>query len=135
MRTIRVCISKIIKFLLRVFIFVHCGAVCFILPPTGYSGAAAAIRKHQIFFTPEDTEHEESFFGPTGNGEQGKTVGCKHFFSQLDAEVDFSELSNHASAFQSYIMDNEEENLRLLTLLNRLCELASKFAGAFLNPE
>jgi hypothetical protein len=49
----------------------------------GNNGARKVIADWEKFHTPDNTEFDMTFDGPTGHGRNGKVIGCHPFFDRL----------------------------------------------------
>ena len=105
----------------------------------GPRGAEAAIAEWRRFRTPDDKEFEVDYFGPTGNGERGKAVGCKPFFERLNAagiSTDGNKLLEYANQLAGDRADAEsEEEKKESSSLDLLVELTSKLSLAISSSE
>ena len=107
----------------------------------GSKGAAARLREWEKFHTPDDTEFEASFDGPTGRGVNGKAVGCLPFFEKLGITPDdFGGLVQYVLAFEKFFRGHESndgsvEKDRNNALVDRLVELVVKLDFAIKTPE
>lgn len=101
----------------------------------------ARITSSLQFHTPDDTEFEVSFDGPTGKGIGGKCVGCMPFFEKLGlTKSDMDSLVTYVDAFEKFFRgresnDGSPEKDRISNLVDRLMELVHKFSVAIQTPE
>ena len=107
----------------------------------GAKGAVAALRNYERFHTPDDTEFDMAFDGPTGNGLMGNPLGCLNFFEKLGlTKSDFDSLCRYVDAFEKFLRGREGneaslERDRISNLVDKLMELIHKMYAAFQTPE
>jgi hypothetical protein len=126
-------------FLQRLLLFYLISSSLIKFISTGPSGARKAILDWEQFRTPDKKEFEESYYGPTGKGVNGKAIGCKSFFERINAFgfVENETLLQHATELLNRIggKDSPDVEKRESSLLDRLAELISKLHHAKLNPQ
>jgi len=107
----------------------------------GAKGAQKALRDYERFHSPDDTEYEIIYDGPTGNGVGGKAVGCLGFFQRLGlSKSDFEKLLIRFNSLDKFHRgrDGSEEAVerdRTSNLFDRLGDLISKLYRAVEAPE
>lgn len=107
----------------------------------GAKGADAVLREAEKFHSPDDTEYEVTFDGPSGNGLRGKPVGCLPFFEQLGlTSDDFEMLARYVEAFEKFFRGHEPneasgERDRISNLVDGLIDLVHKMYAALKTPE
>ncbi len=108
---------------------------------THYISHITALRDYERFHSPDETEYEIIYDGPTGNGVGGKAVGCLGFFRRLGlSKTDFEKLVIRFNALDKFYRGrdgNEEavERDRTTNLFDRLGDLISKLSRAVDTPE
>ena len=113
---------------------------CFQRNP-GPKGAARVLEDWAKYHTPDETEFEVMFDGPTGSGRNGKCVGCLSFFEKLGiTKADFNQLVNYVEAFEKHMRsregnDGSTERDRISNLVDKLMDLVHKFNLAIQTPE
>ncbi|KAL7540832.1 hypothetical protein ACHAXR_010746 [Thalassiosira sp. AJA248-18] len=114
--------------------------ICFEKNP-GAKGAARALQDWEKFHSPDDTEFEVTFDGPTGKGHNGKCVGCLPFFEKMDLKKeDLELLERYVDAFEKFFRgeggnDASPERDRISNLVDQLKELVHKLNAAIQTPE
>jgi hypothetical protein len=108
----------------------------------GRNGAQAVLREYERFHSPDDTEFEVAFHGPTGNGLKGVPVGCLPFFEELALlQSDFETLQRYVDAFEKFFRGSKESNEssgerdRISNLVDRLIDLVHKMCSARMTSE
>lgn len=103
----------------------------------GRNGAQAVLKEYERFHSPDDTEFEVAFHGPTGNGLKGVPVGCLPFFQELGlVQSDFETLQRYVDAFEKFFRGSKEssessgERDRISNLVDRLIDLVYKMCSA-----
>lgn len=103
----------------------------------GNTGAKKVLADWAKFHTPDETEFEISYDGPTGHGVRGKAVGCQTFFDKLGLTFGQAEnLRRYGEALDSHIRSKETyEQEKYSNSLDRLNEIIVRLSYALEHPE
>ena len=88
--------------------------------------AASVLEEWRKFRTPDDTEFEMTFDGPTGHGVKGKAVGCATFLQKLDTVFCGEQLRLNSAEFVKKVHSFDDWRTDTFGgLLNRLSEMTT----------
>lgn len=108
--------------------------------PTGNNGARKVIADWEKYHTPDNTEFDMTYDGPTGNGKGGKAVGCQTFFDKLGlTQASVETLVKHAEALESHLRSREGREADWMqakynTLADNLSDMIRRFTYALEEP-
>jgi hypothetical protein len=104
---------------------------------SGNEGAAKTLKDWAKFHTPDDTEFEITYDGPTGHGVRGKAVGCQTFFDKLGLTLGLVEnLKKYGEALDGHIRSKESyEQEKYSNSLDRMNEIIVRLNYALEVPE
>lgn len=106
---------------------------------TGNNGARKVLADWEKFHTPDSTEFDMTFDGPTGHGNGGKTVGCQTFFDKLSMTGEKAEvLRKQAEALVGYVRSRDGDSAwvksKYTTLMDNLSDMIMRFTFALDEP-
>jgi hypothetical protein len=74
----------------------------------GNNGARRVIADWEKFHTPDNTEFDMTFDGPTDHGRNGKAIGCQPFFDRLGLTKESADvLVKHVETLETFVRSQE----------------------------
>lgn len=102
----------------------------------GPTGAQQAIAEYKRFKTPDNKKFEVFYYGPTGNGVNGKPIGCKMFFDKISFDkVDAESITTNVALFEQYMTARMGDASTRNLVVDQLVSFVSAFISAYTSPE
>jgi len=100
-------------------------------------GAKKALEDWEKFHTPDTQSFETSYFGPSGHGVRGQSIGCKPFFDRLDIRPEQGEkLCTYAEEMFKLVVDGEaHETTFVRPAFEKMVDLVKKLCLASTEPQ
>jgi len=99
--------------------------------------AKKILQEAERFHTPDDTDFEMTYDGPTGIGRSGKPVGCKPFFEKHSLNQAPGEtLIAYAEEVQSFVLKQDDHiSNTFSSIMEKILDVISKLAIAMDQPQ
>jgi hypothetical protein len=105
----------------------------------GNNGARKVIADWEKFHTPDNTEFDMTFDGPTGHGRNGKAIGCQPFFDRLGLTKESADvLAKHVETLETFVRTREGNaewvQAKYTNLVDSLSEMLNRVSYALEAP-
>mmetsp|Transcript_11480 Transcript_11480/g.20851 ORF Transcript_11480/g.20851 Transcript_11480/m.20851 type:complete len:491 (+) Transcript_11480:487-1959(+) len=105
----------------------------------GNNGARRVIADWEKFHTPDNTEFDMTFDGPTGHGRNGKAIGCQPFFDRLGLTEESADvLVKHVETLETFVKSQEGNaewvQAKYTNLVDSLSEMLNRISCALDAP-